>query len=72
VRSLEASNAYFLVGVYYWEQELDNKSLACFLKALALREYNLGLEHRACAEALFNVGLLYKRLGFHSKAVIEL
>ena len=35
--SLEASNAYFLVGVYYFEESMTHKSIACFRKALALR-----------------------------------
>jgi hypothetical protein len=28
--SIEASNAYYLVGVYYFEQSLINKAFACF------------------------------------------
>ena len=35
--SLEASNAYFLVGVYYFEESMTHKSIACFRKALAIR-----------------------------------
>jgi hypothetical protein len=35
--SLETSNAYYLVGVYYYEKEISHKSVACFAKALAIR-----------------------------------
>jgi len=34
--SLEASNCYFLVGLFYFEVEMLQKSLACFTKALLL------------------------------------
>ena len=35
--SLETSNAYFMVGVYYFEQKLSQKAVACFIKTLAIR-----------------------------------
>jgi hypothetical protein len=35
--SLEASNCYFLVGLFYFEVEMLQKSLACFTKALYIR-----------------------------------
>ena len=35
--SIETGNAYFNVGVYYFEQEQLQKALACFLKCLYIR-----------------------------------
>ena len=32
--SLEVANAYYLVGVFYFEQKLLNKAAACFTKSL--------------------------------------
>ena len=38
--SLEASNAYYLMGIYYHEQgpSLTHKAIACFGKSLHIRE----------------------------------
>jgi TolA-binding protein len=43
--SLETSNAYYLVGVYYYEQNVANKAAACFQKCLAIRKARLGDSH---------------------------
>lgn len=68
--SLEASNCYFLVGLYYFEEQQLQKSLACFIKALFVRTKELGGEsHPACADCLLNMGILYKRLGVPSRAI---
>jgi hypothetical protein len=39
--SLETSNAYFLVGLYYHELgvEYNHKAIACFSKSLAIRKH---------------------------------
>jgi hypothetical protein len=39
VLSLEASNAYYLMGVYYAELEVmfNHKAIACFGKSLSIR-----------------------------------
>ena len=44
-QSLEASNAYFMVGIYYYEKGKSHKSVACFRKALAIREKILSPMH---------------------------
>lgn len=71
-RSLEAANSYFLIGLYYNEQDQLAKSLACFNKSLALREYNLGIEHQVCADCLFNIGLVEKKLLYHERAAQDI
>lgn len=70
--SLEASNCYYLVGIYYFENELPQKSLACFIKSLFIRSNELGPSHPSCADCLLNMGILYKKLGVHLKAVRSL
>lgn len=60
--SLEASNCYFLVGLYYYEQQAWQKSLACFIKALYVRGKELGDGHISCADCHLNIGILYNKL----------
>eukprot|EP00347_Sterkiella_histriomuscorum_P018564 403345037 len=68
--SLEASNCYFLVALYYFEQEQYHKSLACFIKALYSRSRELGGEnHPACADCYLNMAILYKKLQVPIKAL---
>ena len=43
--SLETSNAYFLVGLYYFEREALNKAAACFMRSHAIRKVKLGPTH---------------------------
>jgi TolA-binding protein len=43
--SVETSNAYFLVGVYYFEVGSYNKAAACFQKSHAIRKITLGESH---------------------------
>lgn len=43
--SVETSNAYFLVGVYYFEVCAYNKAAACFQKSHAIRKITLGESH---------------------------
>ena len=61
--SLETSNAYFLVGIYYFEKKLSHKAIACFKKTLAIREKKFGLEHASCADCIHNLGILFKQRG---------
>ena len=61
--SVEASNAYFLVGVYYFEQQLLHKAVACFQKSLQIRQKKLGSGHASCSDCLLNLGIIYKLQG---------
>jgi tetratricopeptide (TPR) repeat protein len=67
--SVEASNAYFMVGVYYFETEQLQKSLACFLKALYIRKTDHGDASQAAGEVHYNLAIVYKKLGHRDKAI---
>lgn len=72
-QSIEASNCYFLVGLYYFEEQQFHKSLACFIKSLYIRSKEFGSEsHPSCADCLLNMGILYKRLGIPVRAFTAL
>ena len=72
--SLETSNAYYLVGVYYYEQQLSHKAVACFSKALAIRQKVFSkapgqrVMHSSCADCLLNLGIMYKQRGYLANA----
>jgi tetratricopeptide (TPR) repeat protein len=76
--SVEAGNAYFMIGVYYFEQEQLQKSLACFIKTLYIRKVKLGQNSLGCADCHYNMAILYKKLGIpaktleHYKAALEI
>jgi len=70
--SLEASNCYFLVGIYYFEEKFHQKALACFMKSLNIREKRLGERHQSCSDCRLNMGILYKKLGALSQAASEM
>ena len=67
--SLESSNSYFLLGVYYASKSahFTHKSIACFGKALSIRERKKDCD-ASCADCLLNMGLLYKRQGMNDYA----
>ena len=67
--SMEAGNAYFMVGVYYFEQEQFQKSLACFIKALFIRRNTLGEMSLGAADCHYNMGILYKKLNIGKRAM---
>lgn len=58
--SLEVANAYYLVGVFYFEQKLLNKAAACFTKSLNVVQKKLGKDHQACSDSLLSLGVVYK------------
>ena len=66
--SLETSNAYYLVAIYYFEQSMTHKSIACFRKALAIRELKFNPIHVSCSDCLLNLGILYKMRGLTDQA----
>lgn len=48
--SLDASNCYFMMGVFYYKQRQFIKSIACFKRALTLRSDNLGEDHETVGD----------------------
>jgi len=69
--SHEAGNSYFMIGVYYFEQEQLQKSLACFIKALYIRKKDLGEMSLGAADCHYNMGILYKKLNVPSRALFH-
>ena len=67
--SIESGNAYFMVGVYYFEQQQLQKSLACFIKTLYIRKVKLGQSSLGSADCHYNMAILYKKLGIAAKTL---
>jgi tetratricopeptide (TPR) repeat protein len=59
--SLESSNCYFMLGLFYQEQKLIEKSIAAFKKSEDIRIETLGDEHESVADCQYNLGLLFKK-----------
>ena len=72
LNSLETSNAYFLVGLFYQEQVYPARAIACFRRALEMRIEGLGSEHETVADCFYNIGLVYKQVGSWNKAAEQL
>lgn len=58
-RELEASNAYFMLGVFYMDIKKYQKAIACFSISLQIRAQIYGLEHGSIADCLANMGVCY-------------
>ena len=56
--SLEASNCYFLVGVFYLENRYLKRSIACFMKSKDVRTQNLGYDHLSVSDCHFNIAFI--------------
>ena len=69
--SLESGNAYFMMGVYYLEQNQHQKSLACFLKALYIRKKDLGPYSLGAADCHYNMAILYKKLNALDRTLLH-
>jgi tetratricopeptide (TPR) repeat protein len=69
--SLEAGNAYFLMAIYYFEQNQLQKSLACYMKTLYIRKKDLGPESLGAADVHFNMGILYKKLNVPDRVLLH-
>ena len=67
--TLDASNCYFLVGVFYLHSKQHAKSLSCFRHSCKVREAILGPNHEAIADCWYNIGILYKSLQRYFKAI---
>ena len=58
IESLEASNCYFLMGVFYLENKYSKRSMACFQLSKKLRIQKLGFQHGSVADCYYNIGVL--------------
>jgi tetratricopeptide (TPR) repeat protein len=68
LRSLEASNVCFMLGLFYISRNLLKKALECFKRARAIRLEHFGETHEVVGDCEYNLGLLYRRLGNRFKA----
>lgn len=68
LQSLETSNCYYLVGVFYLENSYLKKAMACIKRALDIRLQHLGPKHAAVADCYYNIGLVFYVIGDRPKA----
>lgn len=68
LQSLETSNCYYLVGVFYLENSYLKKAMACLKRALDIRIQHLGPKHAAVADCYYNIGLIFYVIGDRPKA----
>jgi len=68
LRSLEASNCCFMLGLFYIKRSFLKKALQCFTRASDIRREQLGETHDTVGDCLYNIGLIHRKLGNHFKA----
>ena len=61
--SPESGNAYFQIGIYYFEHKAFTKSLVCFTKCLFMRKKDLGDQSMGVSDCHYNLAILYQKLG---------
>ena len=66
--SLETSNCYFLVGIFYLDNKCFKRSIACTKKALILRMDLVGFTHPSISDCYVNMALALKLAGYSLKA----
>ena len=66
--SLETSNCYYLVGIFYLENSYLKKAMACMKKTLDIRMKSLGQNHPAVADCYYNIGLIFYVVGDRPRA----
>jgi hypothetical protein len=66
--SLETSNCYYLVGIFYLENAYLKKAMACMKKALEIRVSHVGQEHPCVADCFYSIGMIFYVIGERSKA----
>lgn len=68
VLSLEASNCYYLVGIFYLENSYLKKAMACMKRALEIRTSQVGQNHSSVSDCYYNIGLIFHVVGNKTKA----
>ena len=68
VQSLETSNCYYLVGIFYLENSYLKKAMACMKRALEIRLAHVGPNHSSISDCYFNIGTIFYVHGNRSKA----
>ena len=70
--SLESSNAYFFLGLFYQEQAYPSRAIASFRRSMEIRIESLGTDHETVSDCLYNIGLVHKQTGSWHKATEQL
>lgn len=70
--TLEASNCYYMIALFYTEIKQLDKAIASFRRSEELRTELLGPEHETVADCVYNTALLYKQKGNIFKATSNL
>lgn len=60
--SIQASNCYYLVGIYYLECFLNLKAIACFKRCCLIRAAHTSYDDTSLADSYFNIGIAFKFL----------
>lgn len=68
LRSLEASNCCFMLGLFYIKRSYLKKALECFKRASEIRQEQFGEMHDTVGDCQYNMGLLHFKLGNAFKA----
>jgi tetratricopeptide (TPR) repeat protein len=66
--SVEASNCYYLIGLFYLENSYLKKAMACMKKALEIRLNEVAETHSSISDCYYNIGLIYYVLGNRANA----
>lgn len=61
--SLETSDCYYMVGIFYLENLYLKKSMACFRRSAKIRREILGNDHCCVSDCEFNIGIIYELVG---------
>ena len=59
-KSLETSNCYFFVGVFYLQHKYYIKALASFKRSLNIRICKFKENNESVADCKYNIGIIYK------------
>ena len=59
LNSMEVANCYYMVGLFYLENNYLKKAMSCLNRCLTLRTRELGAFHTAIADCYHNIGLAY-------------
>ena len=59
INCLEMSNCYYLIGVFYLENNYLKKAITCFRRSSEIRKDKLGPEHLTVSDCYYNMAIGY-------------
>eukprot|EP00347_Sterkiella_histriomuscorum_P005581 403356063 len=69
--TLKIGQAYYLMGMYYDDQQSFNKSLICYMKTLEIYKGHLGETHRSVGDCFYQIAVLFKHQNSFLKLELE-